>query len=106
MQAAAAAGTPACAPARLLYHLRFHACVTPECNHMGAATPLVLEQVAGLTLSFRKSVAGSLLPLPLPLSLFLWFRFKKNKKLFGTICSSAWTSAQLWDLIPEPEKLC
>lgn len=49
---------------------------------MGAATPLVLEQVAGLTLSFRKSVAGSLLPLPLPLSLFLWFRFKKKKTIW------------------------
>lgn len=38
---------------------------------MGAATPLVLEQVAGLTLIFRKSVVGSLLPLPVPLSMFL-----------------------------------
>lgn len=37
---------------------------------MGATTPSVLEQVAGLTLIFRLTVVGSL-PFPVPLSMFL-----------------------------------
>lgn len=70
MQAAAAAGTPAC----VLYHLCFYACLTSECNHMGDTTTLVLEQVAGLTLIFHISVVGSWLFLPVPLSMFLYLK--------------------------------
>lgn len=41
---------------------------------MGATTPLVLEQVAGLTLIFCNPVVGSLFSLPVSLSMFLYLK--------------------------------